>query len=466
MLNYRIFIPFLLLFVNAEFTTAQIYQLAHRTVTFNDPLRTGGFGSGAGSGRQIQCEIYYPSQVAGEETQIAPGTFPHVVFAHGLTTPIESYASYWESLVPFGYIFIVPRTEGTTLPVHLDFGLDLNQIGFKMANLSQVNSSPFFQSWNGKSAVIGHDMGAGCAILGGSSNSFVFDAFVAIAPTETNPSAVATAVNIEYPSLFVSGTADSVTNRVTTLLPMYNGLLSECRSLVEINGGGHCGFATNAISCDLNESSTSSGITISSSLQQSILLDYLNPWLNYFIKDICNGWIVFSDLSDSDNRTSAQTSCSISLPSIPIISQVNDVPMTDVVAPVQWYFNGQLLSGETASSLSISSSGAGNYQVVSLDTSGCSLFSDVFVVTEIIVGIEDEMKDSGILVYPNPSNQNVLVRLSNSEPFSVELLNLNGKIIQLSIQKQTEHLLDVSQFPAGLYFVRVNSKEVVKLSVY
>jgi hypothetical protein len=41
------------------------FSVGHRTMTFNDPSRTGGFGSGGGAGRQIQTEIYYPAATAG-----------------------------------------------------------------------------------------------------------------------------------------------------------------------------------------------------------------------------------------------------------------------------------------------------------------------------------------------------------------------------------------------------------------
>jgi len=33
------------------------FQIGHTTITFNDPSRSGGFGTGGGSGRQIQTEI-------------------------------------------------------------------------------------------------------------------------------------------------------------------------------------------------------------------------------------------------------------------------------------------------------------------------------------------------------------------------------------------------------------------------
>ena len=100
-----------------SFTTllvsAQNYQIGHTTITFNDPNRTGGFGSGSGSGRQIQTEIYYPADVAGTDVASSSGSFPVIVFGHGFVMSWDSYDNIWTELVPLGYIVAFPRTEGS-----------------------------------------------------------------------------------------------------------------------------------------------------------------------------------------------------------------------------------------------------------------------------------------------------------------------------------------------------------------
>ena len=47
----------LFLFLAASTSIFAQFSVGHRTITFNDPTRTGGFGSGGGAGRQIQTEI-------------------------------------------------------------------------------------------------------------------------------------------------------------------------------------------------------------------------------------------------------------------------------------------------------------------------------------------------------------------------------------------------------------------------
>ena len=52
------------------FTSFAQFSVGHTTITFNDPTRTGGFGSGGGTGRQIQTEIYYPAASAGTGVEV------------------------------------------------------------------------------------------------------------------------------------------------------------------------------------------------------------------------------------------------------------------------------------------------------------------------------------------------------------------------------------------------------------
>lgn len=97
------FIQILLIGIfSSQFCLAQTLNIGHTTLTFNDPNRTGGFGSGAGAGRQIQTEIYYPSATTGENVAVANGTWPLIVFGHGFAMNWDAYSNIWNQLVPLG----------------------------------------------------------------------------------------------------------------------------------------------------------------------------------------------------------------------------------------------------------------------------------------------------------------------------------------------------------------------------
>ncbi len=71
-------------------------------------------------------------------------------------------------------------------------------------------------------------------------------------------------------------------------------------------------------------------------------------------------------------------------------------------------------------------------------------------------------------LYPNPSNGLFRLGVSNSTPFSLQILNSRGEVVLSNSSKQHEQDIDLSNEPNGLYFVRINlddniySKKFVK----
>ena len=177
--------------LTSSFIFAQ-FSIGHTTVTFNDPARTGGYGSGGGPGRQIQSEIYYPASLAGENVPVVNDSFPVIVFGHGFAMSWDAYANIWEHYVPLGYIVVFPRTEGSLIPSpsHADFGMDLALVAVKMNNTNLNAQSLFYQRINGNIALMGHSMGGGASMLA-AANSSSIQTVIGLAPAETNPSAVA-----------------------------------------------------------------------------------------------------------------------------------------------------------------------------------------------------------------------------------------------------------------------------------
>jgi hypothetical protein len=120
------------------------FSVGSTTITFNDPGRIGGVGSGGGPGRQIQTEIYYPANSAGINVPVANGQFPHVVFGHGFVMTWSAYENIWQALVSRGYIVLLPRTEDGFSPSHTDFGLDIALVAENFKAYNTNGSSIFF----------------------------------------------------------------------------------------------------------------------------------------------------------------------------------------------------------------------------------------------------------------------------------------------------------------------------------
>lgn len=282
-------------------------QIGHTTITFNDPDRDGGFGSGGGPGRQIQTEIYYPADVAGDDVAVSDGSYPVVVFGHGFVMSWDSYGNIWEALVPNGYIVAFPRTEGNFSPDHQDFGLDLALVVDRMQEEGANETSLFFNRVQNASAIMGHSMGGGATFIGAAQTNV--QAVIGLASAETNPSAIAAAENVSAPMLMLAASSDDVTPPEEHQIPIYNATSSACKYVVNITGGGHCNFANSNTNCEFGELFSSGNITISREEHHETMNDYILPWLNYWLKGEEPALQNFVDLIWNDDRTTYEENC-------------------------------------------------------------------------------------------------------------------------------------------------------------
>lgn len=277
---------FLIFFIPFSSLFAQ-YLIGHRTFTFNDPSRTGGFGSGGGPGRQIQTEIYYPATAAGDNTPFVTDSFPYIVFGHGFVMTWDAYMNFVNELVPKGYILLFPRTEGSITPNHNDFGLDLALVANSFRSLGQNPSSVYYQRVGSTCAIMGHSMGGGAAFLAAANNTNI-TALATVAAAETTPSAINAAKNVKVPTLVMYGGNDCVTPPTNHQLKMYDSLGTKCKTLINIVGGSHCQFAESNFNCNFGETTCSPGPAITRAVQHQRMFKYLVPWLNKVLKGACH----------------------------------------------------------------------------------------------------------------------------------------------------------------------------------
>jgi len=158
-----IFFSFLLLSGLFFKSTAQPFAIGHTAITYTDPAR---------SNRQIATDIYYPATTAGDNTAIAAGMFPLIVYGHGFVMTTSAYQNFWDVLVPQGYIIALPSTEGSFSPVHSDFGADLRFLISQIQSTGAGASVPV-SSVASTSAVMGHSMGGGCSFLAAQNNTTI-----------------------------------------------------------------------------------------------------------------------------------------------------------------------------------------------------------------------------------------------------------------------------------------------------
>lgn len=445
---------FLLIAASFSLSLFAQFQVGHTTITFNDPTRTGGTGSGGGAGRQIQTEIYYPATIAGENVALTSGQFPVITFGHGFAMTWEAYVNVWQRYAAKGYILAFPRTEGGLFPApsHGDFGTDLRQVAEKMLALNTNASSIFNGKVLQKAVIMGHSMGGGATMLAAANNSNIVG-IVGLAPAETNPAATLASQSITVPALIFSGTADGVTPAAEHHTPIYNGLASSCKNFVNITGGGHCYYAQTNFNCDFGEGTSSPNISIDRAQQQLLTYTFLDPWLEFILYDNCEAYTSFQTVLNSTSGTTCVTTC----PSVATVSINANGPILTASTTglsYQWYYNNSPINNATSQTFTTTQDG--NYSVKVTYQYGC-VTSSIYTVGNVGVGTEDT--SVAFELFPNPVT-NVLNISNISGGFATySLFTICGRIVSEVSSSKTNFAIELSDLPAGNYFLIIGSSQ-------
>lgn len=276
-------------------------QIGHSTHTFTDPARNN---------RAVSTHIYYPATAAGDNTPIAPGAYPLILFGHGFVMVWSAYQNFWTDLVPEGYILVFPTTEGSFAPSHANFGQDLR---FLISEIQDKGAGPQVPAANvaATAAIMGHSMGGGASFLAAANNSAIAT-MVTFAAANTNPSAIEAAQQVAVPTLLFSGSNDCVTPPAQQQDLIYNAGVAAYKTQVYINGGGHCYFADNNFNCSFGEATCSPTPAITRSAQQAVTSDFLKLWLGYYLKNECSKAVAFQDSLATSTRITFRQNQAIS----------------------------------------------------------------------------------------------------------------------------------------------------------
>lgn len=388
------------------------FPVGERTITFNDPTRSGGFGSGGGPGRQIETKIYYPATSAGSNTNVASGSFPVVVFGHGFAMAWDAYEPVYDSLAGRGFIVALPRTEGSLLPApsHGDFGKDLALVSERMIALNVNAASPFYQKINGRRALGGHSMGGGATYLANQYTTGV-NCYFTFAAAETNPSAISAAAGMSAPSLVIAGSFDCVAPPNDNQVPIYNAISSSCKTYVSITGGYHCQFNASNFNCNFGEGTCSPSGGISAADQLNKVRGLLIPYLTYFLKGECSAWTSFDSQVNTAPWLTAIQNCTQSLPLNPQVLGLNSFCQGSSLnlgaSPAGFSYNWN--TGDTGDSLSVNGSGAYSFEA---SNGICATQSAAFNVTEIPLVQDAQISASGPLNFCEGGSVNLTVQPS------------------------------------------------------
>ena len=429
-MNYtsKLFNLVILIFAS-EIMQAQ-YQVGHYNVVFQDSDR---------SNRNIETEIYYPAISQGDNVQAVSGQFPVIIFGHGFVIPWSDYQIFWEELVSLGYIMVFPRTEGSLLSTnHQDFGWDLQFLVLKIQEEGNNFESPINGVVANNTALMGHSMGGGALFLAADSlcvnENEQLKTIIALAPAESTTngvSSIASASNITVPALILSGSQDGVTPPSEHHIPMYENLLSDCKTFISISGGAHCYFANSNLACDVGETLSSTGILISREQQQTITLNFLTLWLDYSLNNDCDDFVVFQDsLSNSNSITYDQVCLQGTLANI--FNDQGILTSTINGLDYQWYLDGNIIMD--ANEINYVPIYEGEYTVEVFFLNGCSTMSNSYYYS-IQLSSYLELFPASYIIHqnnPNPFNPTTQINyeLPNNDYVTIDIFNVMGHRIK------------------------------------
>jgi PKD repeat protein len=130
---------------------------------------------------------------------------------------------------------------------------------------------------------------------------------------------------------------------------------------------------------------------------------------------------------------------------------------------VQWYRNGNFISGANQPSYQVTQ--IGNYKARITSLQGCYMFTDEVTVNP--TGIEErEFESNSMFVFPNPASDEVYVFLENmvTQSTQVEITDLAGKTVAsyTILPGDQKILINVAHLPQGAYMISLKGKKYTK----
>jgi len=297
--------------------------------------------------RDISTTVYYPSEIGGEDADISSGTFPAVIFGHGTAMSDEVLYDYiTEELASSGYIVLFPTTEGDSPPLgapdHEDFGLDLQYLNLVIKAENTNATSFFYGHVTDKTAIMGHSLGGKGTLIAASNNTEVTTIITLCAalsdppwPYDGNGYDVInnSMPNITVPSLVVDAEFDCVVEDGYGKYVTYELLTNvNCKTYVNIVGGGHCYMASSDGTCETAEGwlggNCSGDFTISREEQNNTVLDIIMPYLDYYLKENENSMSEFLCYLETTTDVTSERLCDLpdaEIEGIDIYSNVENV---------------------------------------------------------------------------------------------------------------------------------------------
>ncbi|PLX11918.1 MAG: hypothetical protein C0594_03050, partial [Marinilabiliales bacterium] len=144
-----------------------------------------------------------------------------------------------------------------------------------------------------------------------------------------------------------------------------------------------------------------------------------------------------------------------------------DENITLDAGPADEYIWSDISSDQTLYLDSIVTGGLGTFTYSVTATNGglCSAADTINITFEICSGIHDDLTNSNVKIYPNPTKDIFYIEGSNmNSDISIECIDITGKIIQIEEVHKSEFIrtIDLGNAAQGVYFIKITSGDTIK----
>ncbi len=153
--------------------------------------------------------------------------------------------------------------------------------------------------------------------------------------------------------------------------------------------------------------------------------------------------------------------CSVSeLPITPVISMRNDTLFSNASSGNQWYsLTTGLLPGSNGTWFIPITNGI-YYDIVTINSCNSDTSNKITITN---VSVSDYSRQNEISVYPNPAGDFVFIEKADASKANIELFDISGKSVLYNEIINSLSKVNISNLPAGIYTLRINSSYITKV---
>jgi len=102
---------------------------------------------------------------------------------------------------------------------------------------------------------------------------------------------------------------------------------------------------------------------------------------------------------------------------------------------------------------------------IGFETPDCSAKADHLVrsnyLASVIAGIDDS-NNNPFIIYPNPAERELFIESSYNQNYLISITNSQGQLLKQDNMSGAKNTIDVSQYEAGIYFVKIQTESGVQ----